>query len=120
MRRRFEPGPPEPVDERVRRVQRLGAKWLQQRALEEGFAVVAPFGADIADVFDERDEAVKRMLAMTITACRKRGKYVGICGQGPSDHADLAMWLLDQGIESMSLNPDTVIETWMFLAGESV
>ena len=74
----------------------------------------------IADVFDERDEAVKRMLAMTIQACRERGKYVGICGQGPSDHPDLARWLLDQGIESMSLNPDSVIETWLFLAGESV
>jgi pyruvate,water dikinase len=56
---------------------------------------------------------------MAIAACRKRGKYVGICGQGPSDHPDLARWLVDQGIESMSLNPDTVVETWMFLAGES-
>jgi pyruvate,water dikinase len=74
----------------------------------------------IADVFDERDEAVKRMLEMTITACRERGKYVGICGQGPSDHPDLARWLLDQGIESMSLNPDSVVETWMLLAGESI
>ena len=74
----------------------------------------------IADVFDERDDAVKRMLAMTIQACRKHGKYVGICGQGPSDHPDLARWLLDQGIESLSLNPDSVIETWMFLAGERV
>jgi pyruvate,water dikinase len=74
----------------------------------------------IADVFDERDEAVKRMLELTISACRKRGKYVGICGQGPSDHPDLARWLLDQGIESMSLNPDSVIETWMFLAGETL
>jgi len=74
----------------------------------------------IADVFDERDAAVKKMLEMTITACRKQGKYVGICGQGPSDHPDLARWLLDQGIESMSLNPDSVIETWMFLAGQRV
>ena len=74
----------------------------------------------VADTFDERDDAVKALLAMTISACKKRGKYVGICGQGPSDHADLARWLLDQGIESMSLNPDTVIETWMFLAGEAV
>ena len=74
----------------------------------------------VADIFDERDEAVKALLAMTITACKKQGKYVGICGQGPSDHPDLARWLLDQGIESMSLNPDSVIETWMFLAGESV
>ncbi len=74
----------------------------------------------IADLFDERDDAVKAMLAMTIAACKKRGKYVGICGQGPSDHPDLAMWLVEQEIESMSLNPDTVVETWLFLAGESV
>ena len=74
----------------------------------------------VADVFDERDDAVKAMLEMTISACKARGKYVGICGQGPSDHPDLARWLLDQGIESMSLNPDSVIETWLFLAGESV
>jgi pyruvate,water dikinase len=74
----------------------------------------------IADTFDERDDAVKALLAMTISACKKQGKYVGICGQGPSDHPDLARWLLDQGIESMSLNPDTVIETWMFLAGQKV
>jgi len=74
----------------------------------------------VADTFDERDDAVKALLSMTIAACKKHGKYVGICGQGPSDHPDLARWLLDQGIESMSLNPDTVIETWMFLAGESV
>ena len=74
----------------------------------------------IADLFDERDEAVKMMLEMTIRACKAQGKYVGICGQGPSDHPALARWLLDQQIESMSLNPDTVIETWLFLAGESV
>ncbi len=74
----------------------------------------------IADLFDERDDAVKAMLAMTITACKRQGKYVGICGQGPSDHPDLALWLVEQGIESMSLNPDSVIETWLFLAGESV
>jgi pyruvate,water dikinase len=74
----------------------------------------------VADIFDERDDAVKALLAMTISACKKHGKYVGICGQGPSDHPDLARWLLDQGIESMSLNPDSVIETWMFLAGETV
>ena len=74
----------------------------------------------VADIFDERDDAVKALLAMTISACKKQGKYVGICGQGPSDHPDLARWLLDQGIESMSLNPDSVIETWLFLAGESV
>ena len=74
----------------------------------------------VADVFDERDDAVKAMLELTIAACRKHGKYVGICGQGPSDHPDLARWLVDQGIESVSLNPDSVVETWLFLAGESV
>ena len=74
----------------------------------------------IAEIFDERDDAVKALLKMTISACKARGKYVGICGQGPSDHPDLAKWLVDQGIESMSLNPDSVIETWMFLAGESI
>jgi pyruvate,water dikinase len=74
----------------------------------------------IADLFDERDDAVKAMLQMTIVACKKHGKYVGICGQGPSDHPDLALWLVEQGIESISLNPDSVIETWLFLAGESV
>jgi pyruvate,water dikinase len=74
----------------------------------------------VADTFDERDDAVKALLAMTISACKANGKYVGICGQGPSDHPDLARWLLDQGIESISLNPDTVVETWMFLAGETV
>jgi pyruvate,water dikinase len=74
--------------------------------------------AVIAHLFDERDDAVKAMLSMAIKACRKAGKYIGICGQGPSDHPDLARWLLDQGIESMSLNPDTVVETWLFLASE--
>ena len=72
--------------------------------------------AIVAKSFDERDEAVKYMLSLAITACRKAGKYIGICGQGPSDHPELARWLLDQGIESMSLNPDTVVETWLFLA----
>jgi pyruvate,water dikinase len=72
--------------------------------------------AIMAGHFDERDEAVRMLLSMAISACRKHGKYVGICGQGPSDHPDLARWLLDQGIGSMSLNPDTVVETWMFLA----
>jgi pyruvate,water dikinase len=75
--------------------------------------------AVIAHLFDERDDAVKAMLSMAIKACRKAGKYIGICGQGPSDHPDLARWLLDQGIESMSLNPDTVVETWLFLASET-
>jgi pyruvate,water dikinase len=70
----------------------------------------------VAEGFDERDPAVKAMLAMSIKACRKAGKYVGICGQGPSDHPDLARWLMEQGIESLSLNPDTVVSTWMALA----
>ncbi len=74
----------------------------------------------IADLFDERDEAVKALLKMAIDACKRQGKYIGICGQGPSDHPELAKWLVDQGIESMSLNPDSVVETWMMLAGESV
>jgi pyruvate, water dikinase len=75
--------------------------------------------ATIAKLFDERDEAVKKLITMAIDACRKSGKYIGICGQGPSDHPDFARWLVDQGIESMSLNPDTVIETWLLLAGQS-
>src|SRR5262245_4996638 len=70
----------------------------------------------VAEGFDERAAAVKAMLAMAIRACRKQGKYVGICGQGPSDHPDLALWLMEQGIESLSLNPDTVVSTWMALA----
>jgi len=69
----------------------------------------------IAHLFDERDEAVKALLAMAIQAAKKRGKYVGICGQGPSDHEDLAAWLVEQGIDSVSLNPDTVVETWLYL-----
>jgi len=69
----------------------------------------------VAGQFDERDPAVKAMLAMAIQACRKAGKYVGICGQGPSDHPDLAEWLMEHGIDAISLNPDTVVETWMFL-----
>ncbi len=74
----------------------------------------------IAHLFDERDAAVKKLLAMAISAANKANKYVGICGQGPSDHPDLAMWLMEQGITSVSLNPDTVIETWLFLAGQEV
>ncbi|MGH8231673.1 MAG: phosphoenolpyruvate synthase, partial [Steroidobacteraceae bacterium] len=73
----------------------------------------------IAHLFDERDPAVKAMMAMAIQACRKAGKYAGICGQGPSDYPDLAQWLLAQGIESMSLNPDTVVETWLRLADQT-
>jgi pyruvate,water dikinase len=72
----------------------------------------------VADAFDERDPAVLFMLSRAIEACRAAGKYVGICGQGPSDHPDLAQWLLEQGIASMSLNPDTVVDTWLRLAGK--
>ncbi|MEJ2139040.1 MAG: phosphoenolpyruvate synthase [Gammaproteobacteria bacterium] len=74
----------------------------------------------IAELFDERNPAVKALLKMAIDACVAQGKYVGICGQGPSDHPDLAYWLLEQGIESMSLNPDSVVETWMHLAGKKI
>lgn len=70
----------------------------------------------IAHLFDERNEAVKAMLSMAIRAAKKKGKYVGICGQGPSDHADFAAWLVAEGIDSVSLNPDTVVETWLYLA----
>ncbi len=70
----------------------------------------------VMQAFDERDAAVKRMLRLAIQACRKHGKYIGICGQGPSDYPDLAEWLMQEGIESMSLNPDTVVETWLHLA----
>ncbi|MFT6624630.1 MAG: pyruvate,water dikinase [Cycloclasticus sp.] len=74
----------------------------------------------IASLFDERDPAIKKLLSMAIQACRKQNKYIGICGQGPSDHPDLAKWLMEEGIESVSLNPDTVIETWMFMAGQKI
>ncbi|HEX7113079.1 MAG TPA: phosphoenolpyruvate synthase, partial [Mizugakiibacter sp.] len=70
----------------------------------------------VAHLFDERNAAVKKLLAMAISTARAKGKYVGICGQGPSDHPDLAEWLMDQGIESVSLNPDTVVDTWLMLA----
>ncbi|MFZ5556842.1 MAG: phosphoenolpyruvate synthase [Pseudomonadota bacterium] len=73
----------------------------------------------VAEFFDERDPAVKAMLRLAIQACRRAGKYVGICGQGPSDHPDLAQWLMEEGIESLSLNPDTVVETWLFLANQA-
>ena len=72
--------------------------------------------AIIANLFDERDPAVKKLLSMAIQAARAKGKYVGICGQGPSDHPDLAQWLMEQGIDSVSLNPDTVVDTWLRLA----
>ena len=70
----------------------------------------------VAGLFDERDPAVKKMLSMAIKAAKAKGKYVGICGQGPSDHPDLADWLMQEGIESVSLNPDTVVDTWLRLA----
>jgi pyruvate, water dikinase len=70
----------------------------------------------VAHLFDERDPAVKKLLSMAIQAAKRKGKYVGICGQGPSDHPDLAEWLMDEGIESVSLNPDTVVDTWLKLA----
>ena len=73
--------------------------------------------AIVSGGFDERNPAVKKVLSMAIAACRARGKYVGICGQGPSDHADFAQWLVDEGIDSVSLNPDTVVDTWLRLAG---
>lgn len=75
---------------------------------------------DIAHLFDERNDAVKILLHQAIDACRRAGKYVGICGQGPSDHPDFARWLMDEGIESVSLNPDSVVPTWLYLAGQQI
>jgi pyruvate,water dikinase len=75
-------------------------------------------GGPIASTFDERNDAVKAMLHMAIQACRKLDKYIGICGQGPSDHPDFAKWLVEEGIATISLNPDTVVETWLYLARE--
>ena len=75
-------------------------------------------GGPIATTFDERNPAVKVMLHLAISACRRLNKYIGICGQGPSDHPDFAQWLVEEGIETISLNPDTVIETWLYLAKE--
>lgn len=72
----------------------------------------------LAASFDERNPAVLALLSQAIAACKKAGKYVGICGQGPSDHPELAEWLLEQGIDSISLNPDTVIDTWLFMANK--
>ncbi len=74
----------------------------------------------IAHLFDERNEAVKKLLSMAIQACKQQGKYIGICGQGPSDHPDLARWLMEQGIDTVSLNPDSVLDTWFYLANEEV
>jgi pyruvate,water dikinase len=70
----------------------------------------------VANLFDERDPAVRQMLSMAIRACKAAGKYIGICGQGPSDHPDLAEWLVSEGIDSLSLNPDTVLPTWLLLS----
>ena len=72
----------------------------------------------VAPLFDERNEAVKKMLSQVIRECNKAGKYIGICGQAPSDHPDFAKWLLQEGIQSISLNPDTILETWLLLANE--
>lgn len=72
----------------------------------------------IAHLFDERNDAVKKLLSMAIEACKAKGKYIGICGQGPSDHPDLAMWLMEQGISSISLNPDSVLDTWFYLSND--
>ena len=75
-------------------------------------------GGPIASTFDERNAAVKVMLHLAISTCRRLNKYIGICGQGPSDHEDFAKWLVEEGIETLSLNPDTVVETWLYLANE--
>jgi len=90
----------------------IGSNDMTQMTL----AVDRDAGGGLAATFDERDDAVKAMLAMAITACRKAGKYAGICGQGPSDYPELAQWLVEQHIESISLNPDTVVDTWLTLA----
>ena len=91
----------------------IGSNDLTQLTLgldrDSGLALLA------AD-FDERDPAVKALLVRAIQACKAQGKYVGICGQGPSDHPDFAQWLVDEGISSISLNPDTVVQTWKRLA----
>jgi pyruvate,water dikinase len=89
----------------------IGSNDMTQLALgiDRDSAIIAP-------LFDERDPAVKALLAMAIKACKDAGKYIGICGQGPSDHPDLAKWLVEQGIDSLSLNPDAVVETWLYLA----
>ncbi len=92
----------------------IGSNDMTQMTL----AIDRDSGGPIASTFDERNDAVKMMLSMAIVACLKAGKYIGICGQGPSDHPDLAQWLVEQGIESISLNPDTVVATWLLLAGQ--
>ena len=72
----------------------------------------------VAGMFDERNPAVKELIQLAVKSCRDAGKYIGICGQGPSDYPDFAAWLVDVGLESVSLNPDTVVETWMYLSGQ--
>ena len=89
-----------------------GRTWLAQGAVAHADA------PQLATLPREWPHAVKVLLAMAITACNRRGKYIGICGQGPSDHPDLAEWLMQQGITSMSLNPDTVVATWQRLGGQ--
>jgi pyruvate,water dikinase len=93
----------------------IGSNDMTQMTL----AIDRDSGGPIASTFDERNDAVKMMLSMAIAACRKADKYIGICGQGPSDHPDLAQWLVGEGIESISLNPDTVVATWLLLAGQT-
>jgi pyruvate, water dikinase len=90
----------------------IGSNDLTQLTL----AVDRDSGGPIAATFDERNPAVKKMLGFAIDACLAQKKYVGICGQGPSDHPDLAAWLVERGIESLSLNPDAAIDTWLMLA----
>jgi pyruvate,water dikinase len=73
----------------------------------------------VAHLFDERNDAITALIGMAIDACNKAGKYIGICGQGPSDHPDFAKWLVEKGIDSISLNPDSVLDTWFFLADDA-
>jgi pyruvate,water dikinase len=73
----------------------------------------------VADRFDERDPAVKELMRSAIRACKERDKYIGICGQGPSDHPELAEWLVAEGVDTLSLNPDTVVDTWLRIAGRA-
>ena len=108
-----------PAMDRIAREGVLGrSRNVPDRFVPASDAQLEVWNAMLAKDFDERDPAVCFMLSRAIAACIRLDKYVGICGQGPSDHPELARWLLDEGIESMSLNPDTVVETWLFLAGQ--